>query len=113
MLGCGTSGYGVKPPDGTTRPACAAVVVMGVRSSLPNGRAGASIPVRAPPHKPVSALPDLPRNRARARVYLSDVYALEPARPDAEDAARAVELRRFLRSRRARLSPAELGLPVD
>jgi transcriptional regulator with XRE-family HTH domain len=41
------------------------------------------------------------------------VYAVEPAGPDAEDAARAIELRRFLRSRRARLSPADLGLPVD
>jgi transcriptional regulator with XRE-family HTH domain len=33
--------------------------------------------------------------------------------PETDDAARAAELRRFLRSRRARLSPADVGLPVD
>src|SRR5579884_2626036 len=113
MLGCGTSGYGVKPPEGTTRPACAAVVVMGVRSSLPNGRSGTSIPISGARPQAGERSACLPRNRARARRYLSTVYAVEPARPDAEDAARAIELRRFLRSRRARISPADLGLPVD
>jgi hypothetical protein len=40
------------------------------------------------------------------------MYAEREA-PDTDDAARAAELRRFLRSRRARLSPADVGLPVD
>jgi len=40
------------------------------------------------------------------------VYAEREQRP-AEQERRAEELRRFLRSRRARISPADVGLPVD
>jgi hypothetical protein len=40
------------------------------------------------------------------------MYAEREA-PELDAAARAAELRRFLRSRRARLSPADVGLPVE